>query len=56
MFNNIIDENDVLKSEINKLIDENKKLNNKLNDSKNIMNDKGIELVIKNNKELSKLV
>ena len=50
MFNNIIDENDVLKSEINKLIDENKKLNNKLNDSKNIMNNKEIELVINKNR------
>ena len=56
IYNNIIDENYVLKSEINRLIDENKKLNNKLNDSKNIMNNKEIELVINKNKELSKLV
>ena len=64
MLNNIIEENMVLKSEINRLIDENKNLDKELNKNKKgkeneeniIMKNKEGEIVLKKNKELSKLV
>ena len=64
MLNNIIEENMVLKSEINRLIDENKNLDKELNKNKKskekeeniIMKNKEGEIVLKRNKELSKLI
>ena len=63
LFNNIIEENVVLKTEINKLIDENNNLNKelacntkeKINEEYSKKNSEN-DLIIKKNKELSKLI